>query len=221
MLGLPLGSVRKILCLGAHSDDIEIGAGGTILRALQDDPMLEVTWVVFSSSDEREVEARASAARFLEGAAKSEVIVERFRENFFPYDAHAVKGFMGELSRSHAPDLVLTHQPDDLHQDHRFLAEITLNAFRDHLILGYEIPKWDGDMGRPNVYSALPDGLAEKKLDILMSCFSTQAGRDWFTRDLFSALMRLRGMECRSPSNLAEAFYNRKLLLGSFGESAS
>jgi LmbE family N-acetylglucosaminyl deacetylase len=218
MIELPLGQVRRILCIGAHCDDIEIGAGGTLLRAVDENPDLEITWVVFSSNEEREAEARASAARFLEGAAKSEVIVQRFRENYFPYDANEVKGFMAELGRSYAPDLVLTHQRDDLHQDHRFLGEISWNTFRDHLMLAYEIPKWDGDLGRPNFFSPVPTEHAERKVEILMSCFATQAGRDWFTEDLFHGLMRMRGMECRSPSNLAEAFYASKVTLGGFGD---
>jgi LmbE family N-acetylglucosaminyl deacetylase len=123
---------------------------------------------------------------------------------------------MAELGRSYSPDLVLTHQRDDLHQDHRFLAEISWNTFRDPLILAYEIPKWDGDMGTPSFYSPVPAEHAERKIEILMSCFATQAGRDWFTEDLFHGLMRIRGMECRSPSNLAEAFYASKVMLGAF-----
>ena len=217
MIGLSADRVEKILCIGAHCDDIEIGAGGTILRAIEDNPNLEIRWVVFSSTDERKREGEASAKRFLEGAAKAEIVIERFRENYFPYIAEDVKAFMADLGRNFAPDLVLTHHREDLHQDHRLLAELTWNTFRDQLILAYEIPKWDGDLGAPNMFSAIPSELAAKKIEIMMSCFESQQGRDWFSEDLFRSMMRIRGMECRSPSGLAEGFYGRKTLLGDFG----
>lgn len=152
MIGLSVGSVQRVLCIGAHCDDIEIGAGGTILRAVRENPDLEIRWVVFSSDETRAREGEASAKRFLEGAKKTEIMIEQFRENYFPYIAEEIKGFMADLGRNYEPDLVLTHQRTDLHQDHRLLAELTWNTFRDQLVLAYEIPKWDGDLGRPTCF---------------------------------------------------------------------
>jgi len=216
MIGLSLVEVQKLLCIGAHCDDIEIGAGGTILRAVRDNPDLEIRWVVFSTNDERMSEAESSAEQFLAGSSGTEVVIRRFRENYFPCHAGEIKEFMSELGRDYEPDLILTHHRGDFHQDHRLLAELTWNTFRDHLILEYEIPKWDGDLGTPNVFSPIPTELSEKKIEILMSCFESQRRRDWFTEDLFHSMMRIRGMECRSPSLLAEGFYGPKVLLGDF-----
>lgn len=207
-----VGGALPVLALGAHSDDIEIGCGGTLL-ALQERYELDVTWVVFGASGERAGEARTSAARFLERAAESRVVVEGFEDSFFPYHGERIKRRFEELKSEVSPELVLTHARDDAHQDHRLICELTWNTFRDQLVLEYEVPKWDGDLGRPNVFVPLEERVAERKVELLLECFPTQAGRPWFTRDLFRGLLRLRGMECVSASGLAEAFYGRKLVL--------
>jgi LmbE family N-acetylglucosaminyl deacetylase len=213
-LNLPQNATAplKILCLGAHSDDIEIGCGGTILRLLSENPNTEVVWVVFSSNLEREREARNSAELFLAQAKRKEVIVKDFRDGFFPFDGPKIKEFFEGLKRV-SPDLVLTHNRKDAHQDHRQIAELTWNTFRNHLVLEYEIPKYDGDMGQPNVFVPLESDAYNRKVDYLMEAFGSQRAKSWFQRDTFFALMRLRGMECNSPSGYAEAFFGRKLVL--------
>ena len=211
MLTLDLSRGRErlsILAIGAHSDDIEIGCGGTLLRLASEVGELELTWVVLSARDGRAEEARAGAAAF--GA--SSVEIEDFEDAFFKYGREVKQHFEG-LKQRVSPDLVLTHHGSDLHQDHRLVAELTWNTFRDHLVLEYEIPKYDGDLGRPNVFVPLAEELARRKVDALLSSFPSQAGKPWFDESLFRALLRLRGMECRSPSGLAEAFYARKLVL--------
>jgi LmbE family N-acetylglucosaminyl deacetylase len=211
-LAQPATSPLKVLCLGSHSDDIEIGCGGTILRLLSENPSLAITWVVFSSNDEREKEARDSAALFLQQAKQKEVIVKRFRDGFFPFDGPQIKEFFEELKRV-SPDLILTHSRKDAHQDHRQIAEMTWNTFRNHLVLEYEIPKYDGDMGQPNVFVPLETDVCNRKVDFLIQAFGSQRSKRWFQRETFLALLRLRGMECNAPSGYAEAFYGRKLLL--------
>jgi len=201
----------KILCLGAHSDDIEIGCGGTILRLLST-RNVEVVWVVFGASNEREQEARNSAALFLSSAKTKEVIVKNFRDGFFPFEGTKIKEHFEELKAT-TPDIIFTHQRKDAHQDHRVLAELTWNTFRNHLILEYEIPKYDGDLGQPNFFVPLERNIYEQKLEYLMQAFATQRSKQWFDRDTFLGLMRLRGMECASSSAHAEAFYCRKLVL--------
>jgi LmbE family N-acetylglucosaminyl deacetylase len=217
MLELPLqrdpNAPLQILCLGAHSDDIEIGCGGTILRLTRLYPRSSVCWVVFSAeAEERQAEALASATVFLERAAEKRVVVQRFRESFFPFVGTEIKEYFEELKASVRPDLVFTHHRQDLHQDHRTLAEFTWNTFRSSLILEYEIPKWDGDLGRPNCYVPIPEDLAELKIRSLLATFASQRTRSWFTDDTFRGLMRLRGVE--SNTRFAEAFHARKLLLG-------
>lgn len=202
----------KILCLGSHSDDIEIGCGGTILRLLASNPNFNVTWVVFSSSKEREQEARKSAQLFLESASQKEIIVHNFRDGFFPYDGGEIKTAVESLKRV-APDLIFTHSRRDAHQDHRAIAELTWNTFRNHLILEYEIPKYDGDLGQPNCFVPLESDHYQQKIRHLMDAFQTQRSKRWFQQETFLALMRLRGMECVAPSGYAEAFYCRKLVL--------
>jgi len=202
----------KILCLGSHSDDIEIGCGGTILRLLAQNLNCEVTWVVFSSTRVREQEARASAELFLKQAASKRVIVNEFRDGFFPYDGAKVKESV-EVLKGIAPDVILTHSRRDSHQDHRVVAELTWNTFRDHFILEYEIPKYDGDMGQPSVFVPLEDEIYQKKIHYLMEIFASQRSKRWFQPETFLGLMRLRGMECSSASGYAEAFYCRKLVL--------
>jgi LmbE family N-acetylglucosaminyl deacetylase len=209
----PRGGLREILCLGAHSDDIEIGCGGTVQRLVAEHPQVLVRWVVLSAAGERVAEAQSSAKTWLADAGSSEVVVESFPDRFFPWHGERLKRWFGELVARCNPDLVLTHHRDDLHQDHRTVAELTWNAFRDQIILEYEIPKWDGDLGRPNVYVPLDRQTCELKVGRLLEGFPSQRGRDWFTEDTFWALMRLRGVEARSPSGFAEAFHARKLVL--------
>ena len=204
---------RTVLCLGAHCDDIEIGCGGTLLRMCENDPKLRVRWVVLSSSEVRAAEARRSAERFLRRAGHSEIVIKDFRNSFFPFIGAEIKEFFEELKRDSEPDLVLTHSRGDLHQDHRLVCELTWNTFRNHLILEYEIPKYDGDLGAPSFFVPLEEKHAHVKVDTLLECFATQRDKHWFTRDLFLALMRLRGMECNSASGYAEAFYCRKAVL--------
>lgn len=202
----------KILCLGSHSDDIEIGCGGSLLRLLSGDQRLDVTWVVFSSNGEREREARDSSELFLQQAGRREIIVKDFRDGFFPFDGAKIKDIFEGLKRV-SPDLIFTHNRKDAHQDHRLLADLTWNTFRNHLILEYEIPKYDGDLGQPNFFVPLDHAIYEKKISYLMEAFETQRGKRWFEKETFLALMRLRGMECNAPSGYAEAFYSRKLVL--------
>jgi len=202
----------KILCLGSHSDDIEIGCGGTILRLLSENRNIEVTWVVFSSSKKRESEARASARLFLKGAKRQKVVINHFRDSFFPFDGAKIKERFEGLKRT-SPDLILTHNHKDAHQDHRLISELTWNAFRNHLILEYEIPKYDGDLGQPNFFVPLDQEIYEKKIRHILEAFKTQRVKRWFGKDTFLALMRLRGLECVASSGYAEGFYARKLAL--------
>ena len=216
--GTPL---RRVLAIGAHSDDLEIGCGGTILALTRANPGLAVDWVVLAASGDRAGEARRSAEVFLGGAAASSVEVLGFRDGYLPHTAAEVKDAFEGLKERVQPDLVLTHTRDDLHQDHRLVSELTWNTFRDHMVLEYEIPKWDGDIGRPNVYVFLEESLVQEKLDLLGGHFDTQRGKDWYDTEVFRGLMRMRGMECRAPSGYAEAFVARKLTLspGTGGES--
>ena len=215
MLGLPETGDRplRVLALGAHADDIEIGCGGTLLT-LARSRVVEVTWVVLGGAEpERAVEARRSADASLLDAATADVVVADFRDAYMPTVGAPIKEFVQRLADSHQPDLVFTHQRNDLHQDHRLVCELTWNAFRDHLILEYEIPKWDGDMGAPSVFAPLSDAVAREKVDLLMTHFGSQRSKDWFSSELFVSLMRLRAMECRALGGAAEAFYARKLTL--------
>lgn len=202
----------KILCLGSHSDDIEIGCGGSILRLLSEHQRVDITWVVFSSNHEREQEARHSAELFLHQAARKDVIIEHFRDGFFPFDGAKIKDFFESLKHL-SPDIIFSHSRKDAHQDHRLLAELTWNTFRNHLVLEYEIPKYDGDLGQPNFFVPLDQEVYEKKVGYLMEAFKTQRGKRWFEKETFLALMRLRGMECNAPSGYAEGFYSRKLVI--------
>jgi LmbE family N-acetylglucosaminyl deacetylase len=208
-----LTGVRRVLCLGAHSDDIEIGCGGTILKLLRDNPGLEVWWVVFGAAGVRGAEAEASARHILRNAARKEIIIHSFRDGFFPFVGDQIKDVFEKIKGGFAPDLIFTHYRDDLHQDHRMLSQFAWNTFRSHLILEYEIPKYDGDLGAPNAFVPLPSAICEKKIKLLLKAFASQRNKHWFTRDLFLSLMRLRGMECNAPSSFAEAFYCRKLIL--------
>ena len=206
-------AIKNVLCIGAHCDDIEIGCGGTILRLLAHNEGIHVDWVVLSADEVRAAEARSAAETLLEGAASAHVRIEGFRESYFPYHGADVKGYFDRLGSEITPDLILTHHGSDLHQDHRLVAELTWNTWRDHLILEYEIPKYDGDLGRPNVFVSLEQAQCEHKVDTLMKSFPSQKSRYWFTDDTFWGLLRVRGVEARAPSGFAEGFYCRKLVL--------
>jgi LmbE family N-acetylglucosaminyl deacetylase len=211
MLNLKWDKVSSVLCLGAHSDDIEIGCGGTILKLLKQSAGLDILWVVFSAEGPRAAEASASAGAFLKSARSHRVMVKDFRTSFFPFQGEAIKECFEELKRMIEPDLVFTHYREDRHQDHRVLSDLAWNTFRNHLILEYEIPKYDGDLGNPNFYVQLDDEICQRKVEYLCKFFQTQTSKHWFTRDAFLSLMRLRGIE--SVSSCAEAFYSRKLVL--------
>jgi LmbE family N-acetylglucosaminyl deacetylase len=200
-----------ILCLGAHSDDIEIGCGGLILQLTAARPV-DVDWVVFSAPGPRAEEAKRSAKLFLRGARRQRILLKQFRDGFFPYDA-AIKEAFEELKAGPAPDLVLTHYRHDRHQDHRVVSDLTWNTFRDHLVLEYEIPKYDGDIGSPNFFVPLDRRTCQRKARHLQQVFGTQRQKHWFEDETFLGLMRLRGMECRARGGYAEAFYARKLVL--------
>jgi LmbE family N-acetylglucosaminyl deacetylase len=213
-LNLDTSQGLRILAIGAHSDDIEIGCGGTILTLLRDYPGSTVHWVVFSAVGEREQEARRSAEAFLESAAVKDVRTFGFRDGFFPFEGAAVKQCFETLKAEIAPDLVLTHRLEDRHQDHRLLADLTWNTFRDHMILEYEIPKYEGDLGHSNLFVPIAPELSHRKVSLLMSMFGTQRSKRWFAEDLFAGLMRLRAVEAGLAEGHAEAFHARKLMLG-------
>ena len=208
-----LNGVRRILCLGAHSDDIEIGCGGTILQLLQKSNKLEFYWLVLCSNPERAREAEVSANAFLRRARKKTVVIKSFRDGFLPYIGAPVKDTFEALKKEFAPDVIFTHFRHDLHQDHRMICELTWNTFRNHLILEYEIPKYDADLRSPNFFSPLSDSISRKKVDWLMKFFGTQRNKQWFSEDLFFGLLRLRGIEANSPTRWAEGFHCRKLLM--------
>jgi LmbE family N-acetylglucosaminyl deacetylase len=203
----------QVLCLGAHSDDIEIGCGGTILRLAEKYPHAAFHWVVFSAVGVREAEARHASSMFVDSAALKGPILKTFPDSFMPFVGAEVKAAFEELKQTISPDLIFTHNRKDAHQDHRLIEELTWNTFRDHLILEYEIPKYDGDLGQPSVFAPLSSELCQKKVRFIMEAFQSQKSKRWFEPDTFLSLMRLRGMECNAPSGYAEAFYCRKLVL--------
>jgi LmbE family N-acetylglucosaminyl deacetylase len=207
------GDRLSVLCLGAHSDDIEIGAGATLLTLQERGVRLDVHWCVLSGGAEREREARASAADFLSAAQSSQIEVMSFKDSFFPEQGEAIKSWFAELQERVNPDLILTHRRGDAHQDHRRVSRLTWNAFRDHCILEYEIPKWDGDMGRPNLYVPISASTLKRKIDLLITHFGTQRSKQWFDAETFLGLARLRGIECRAPERYAESFFGHKLAL--------
>jgi LmbE family N-acetylglucosaminyl deacetylase len=213
MWPISLGAVRRVLCLGAHSDDIEIGAGGTLLKLAARVPDLEIRWVVFSAPGLRAEEARQSANEFLAGVARQQVNIGSFRESYFPSEWLSIKDWFEEVKAKFDPDVVFTHYRNDRHQDHRVLSDLAWNTFRNHLILEYEILKYDGDLGSPNLFSPLSEQLCSRKIELLMKHFQTQTTKHWFTPDTFQAMHRIRGIECASVTGCAEAFYGRKILL--------
>ncbi len=213
MISAKFGRVGIILCLGEHADDIEIGCGGTILKLLQQYEGVQVYWVVMSATDRRAEEARRSTKQFLAGAGASKVIVKEFRDGYFPYTGDAIKDFFFELQCEVQPDIVFTHRREDLHQDHRLVSELTWNTFRDHLILEYEIAKYEGDLGQPNVFVPIDEPTCRRKIDTIVGSFTSERGKPWFTEDAFWSLLRIRGVECKSPSKFAEGLYCRKMIL--------
>ena len=202
-----------ILLLGAHSDDIEIGCGGTILSLIDGYPDLSITWVVFGAKDLRVQEALDSAQSFLAQVEHKEIIVRDYKDGFFPYIGASIKEFFEELKQKVSPDIIFTHYRNDLHQDHRLICELTWNTFRNHFILEYEIPKFDGDIGSPNLFFHLDETIGKKKIALLLEHFKTQTDRHWFNEETFFSILRLRGIESRAPSKFAEAFYSRKISL--------
>jgi LmbE family N-acetylglucosaminyl deacetylase len=203
----------QILALGCHSDDIEIGCGGAILRLGVEHPDCVFHWVVFSAIGVRAAEARHAAAQFVDPLRLKGPVLKTFPDGFMPFVGADIKPVFEELKRAVSPDLIFTHNRRDAHQDHRLISELTWNTFRNHLILEYEIPKYDGDMGQPSVFLPISLEMCEKKVRLIMDTFRSQCDKRWFQRETFLSLMRLRGMECNSPSGYAEAFYGRKLVL--------
>ncbi|HEV2397941.1 MAG TPA: PIG-L deacetylase family protein [Candidatus Sulfotelmatobacter sp.] len=202
----------EVLCLGCHSDDIEIGCGGSILRLTAQYPNCMFHWVVFNAIGKREEEARHGAEVFA-GAHVKTFLVKTFEDGLMPYVGADVKAVFEQELKKINPDVIFTHNGKDAHQDHRLISELTWNTFRNHFILEYEIPKYDGDMGRPSVFVPLAEEICQKKIYQLMATFRSQSNKRWFQPETFRSLMRLRGMECNAPSGYAEAFYCRKLVL--------
>lgn len=218
MLRLSLGTPEAsenlhVLALGAHADDLEIGCGGTIMRLLDERPGTVVTWVVLTALGDRGQEATESAEKILAAAGERTIITKEFRDGFFPYIGSSLKEFFEDLKSSSSPDLIFTHRGADLHQDHRLISELTWQTFRNHLILEYEVPKYDGDLGSPNVFSIISERGSRRKVDHLVTCFPSQQHRPWFSEETFLSLLRLRGIEANSQTGYAEGFYCRKLVL--------
>jgi LmbE family N-acetylglucosaminyl deacetylase len=212
MLRLGFENVQSVLCLGAHADDIEIGCGGTLLRLLAENPKLTVYWAVLSAAGPRAEEVRTAAGRLLGPAGVDRVSLGQFRDSFFPYEGPAIKEFVHQLAEQSRPDLVFTHRRDDRHQDHRVVAELTWQALRDQVILEYEIPKYEGDLGHPNLYVPLEQQICQSKVELTCECYVSQRSKAWFTPDTLWATLRLRGLECQSPTRFAEAFHASKLV---------
>jgi|SRR5690242_2688889 len=217
MITLDLKSVKRVLCIGAHSDDIEIGCGGTIQQLIQQSQQLEFYWLVLCSNPQRAKEACRSAAVFLRDVQHKQIVVKNFRDGFLPYTGAPVKEAFEEIKQGFDPDLIFTHFRDDLHQDHRMACELTWNTFRHHFILEYEIPKYDADLRSPNFFVPLTEAQARRKVERLMRFFGTQRSKQWFSEDLFFGLMRLRSIEIASPTKYAESFHCRKARLGFAG----
>jgi LmbE family N-acetylglucosaminyl deacetylase len=216
MLQLNLGigtNVKSALFLGAHCDDIEIGCGGTIQRIVAANPKVRIHWVTLSSDAIREKEARHAASLLLKGATNTDVRIEAFKGSFFPYSGADIKAYFERVKREVEPDVIFTHYRHDLHQDHRVVNELTWNTYRNHQILEYEIPKFDGDLGVPNGFSPLTRAQLDRKAEVILQCFESQRDKSWFTQSTFEAIARLRGIECNAPEGFAEAFYVRKMSL--------
>jgi LmbE family N-acetylglucosaminyl deacetylase len=215
-LGLPRCANRplRVLCLGAHADDIEIGCGGTLLNLVANIPHLIVHWVVFSGDDLRAKEARRSASVLLGNRCEQIVDVLDFRDGIFPHETPRIKAAFEKIKDIASPDLILTHSVKDAHQDHTVIASLSHNTFRNHFVLGYEIPKYDGDLGRTNAYVHLTKDVAQRKADAIYAAFPSQRYRQWFSPQTFLSLARIRGIECNAPDGFAEAFSAPKMVLG-------
>lgn len=209
----PSGRPLRVLCLGAHCDDIEIGCGATLLE-LAGSREVEMTWAIFTSNEVRRTETEAARDALLGGAAACELLFHEHRDGFLPFHAAAVKDDFEALKGRVDPDLVLTHYRQDRHQDHRLVSDLTYNTFRRHLVLEYEIPKVDGDLGNPQVYSVVSRESGQRKIDAIIGAYASQSAHSWFESDLFAAMLRVRGMEAEASSGWAEAFYCRRLRLG-------
>jgi LmbE family N-acetylglucosaminyl deacetylase len=210
ILDKPTGNTSRILILGAHSDDIEIGVGGTLLTMAESNLPVSIDWVIFSASSDRRREAEASIEQYRREGLEIEARLLSFRDGYFPSQHAQIKDSFEDIKSSVNPDVIFTHYQHDRHQDHRIVSELTWNTFRDHLIFEYEIPKYDGDLDRPNFFVPIPSPLVNRKADLLLEAFTSQESRDWFTADTFRAIMRIRGVECHSDSGYAEAFHLRK-----------
>ena len=202
----------KILCLGAHPDDIEIGCGGTILRFMKEVPKAQYRWIVFSGTKIRAKEALKSASAFLDGVESKQIDIHNFKESYFPFIGAEIKDCFEKLKKEFNPDIIFTHYTKDAHQDHKLISKLTWNTFRDHLIFEYEIPKYDGDLGSPNLFLSLSEFLIQKKIDYLCNNFPSQKKKSWFSKETFRSILRIRGMESNSPDKYAESFYCRKIL---------
>ena len=204
-------SAYKVLCLGSHCDDIEIGCGGTVLKLIKNYSNIEFYWVVFSANTQREQEANDSANKFLKDV-KAKVLIKKFRDGFLPFNGIEVKEVFEQFKQEFTPDIIFTHYRHDLHQDHRLISDFTWNTFRNHLILEYEIPKYDGDLGKPNFFVHLDEEICQNKIKCILNSFQSQKEKQWFTEDTFLSLLRLRGIESNAPDKYAEAFHCRKVV---------
>jgi LmbE family N-acetylglucosaminyl deacetylase len=213
ILDLPHDASPRVLLLGAHCDDIEIGCGGTLQVLAARFPTMQLRWTVLSAQGERAAETKLAAERLLPPSVSVQFDLRTFRESYFPYIGAEIKDAIQSVSGEFKPDLVMTHRASDRHQDHRLVSELTSNAFRDQLILEYEVVKYDGDLTSPNVFVPLDREQSRRKVAALLETFASQRAKYWFTEETFVALMRLRGVECRAPSGYAEAFHCRKLRL--------
>ena len=214
MINLSINSLQKplrLLCLGAHSDDIEIGCGATILDLLNKNPNAEVWWIVFSANEKRRHEAIRSAKYFLRNASEKRIIIKDFRESYFPYNGDKIKNYFEELKDNYDPNIIFSHYRNDLHQDHNLICQLTYNTFRDHLILEYEIIKYDGDFGNPNIFVPLNVKTIDSKIGAIIKYFKSQKSRQWFSEDIFYSISKLRGIEINAESGYAESFYCRKM----------
>lgn len=211
MLDCQLAHARRVLFIGAHGDDIEIGCGGTILKLCREQTDMNFVWYVFSASERRRKEVRLSASGFLQKAQSKKICMGHYRESYFPAQWASIKNALEKLRKTHDPDLIFTHHVMDKHQDHRVLSELTWNTFRDHWIMEYEIPKYDGDMGQPNVYIPLDPAICSLKVKTILQVFKSQTNKHWFSEDAFLGLLRVRGIEC--AAKYAEAFYCRKMII--------
>ena len=218
MLDLLLGAgdrkTLRVLCIGAHCDDIEIGCGGTLLALQRKGLRLSVDWAILSGSTQRRAEALSAMRKLIKPGHRNDLLFGEFTDGRLPAEYSALKDYFEGLKRRPRPDVIFCHERGDRHQDHRIVNEMVWSGFRNQLILEYEVPKWGGGLGQPNCYVPIGVRHARRKVDILLSSHSSQAAKDWFTRDTFMAMLRLRGLECRSPTGYAEAFHGRKLRLG-------